>query len=87
MNINECALFKNTRIDLSTIKTKTYQDNKTIALEGDISKNLGIVLEGKIHVKAYSLGGKNFTMNVLKPGQLFGDVLMFASEINTFPGS
>jgi CRP-like cAMP-binding protein len=87
MKLSSCTLFKNTRINLGDIKITDYNDGMTIAFEDEVSENLCIVLEGKIHVKAYSVGGKNFTMNTLSPGQLFGDVLMFNKDHNTFPGS
>ena len=87
MKLSECKLFRNTRIDFDVINVITYPDKATIALENEFSDNLGIVLEGKAHVKAYSLGGKNFTMNTLYPGQLFGDVLMFSKQNQTFPGT
>lgn len=87
MKLESCKLFKNTRINLDEIKITTYDDGLTIALEDEISKNLSVVLEGKILVKAYSIAGKNFTMNTLLPGELFGDVLMFNKDHNTFPGS
>lgn len=87
MKLQECELFTNTKINLDALKTFDYPDGFTIALEDENSNALGIVLEGKVHVKAYTLGGKNFTMNTLIPGQLFGDVLMFNQNHNTFPGS
>lgn len=87
MQLKDCRLFRNTRIDLNHIKVVTYPDNTTIAYEGEKSDNLGVVVQGKVLVKAYSLGGKNFTMNTLKPGQLFGDVLMYSDINKTFPGS
>lgn len=87
MNLDDCNLFKNTRVKLENIKIMQYEDGTTIALEDEESTSLGIVLDGKIHVKAYTLGGKNFTMNTLTRGQLFGDVLMFNQNHNTFPGS
>ena len=67
MLLKECRLFKNTRVDLDTIKIVDFPTKFTIASEGDRSMNIGIVLEGKINVKAYSLGGKNFTLNTLEP--------------------
>lgn len=87
MKMSECTLFSKTDIDVSRIKVQEYPNNYTVALEGDISQYLGIVLEGKILVKAYSLGGKDFTINSLEPGMIFGDVLLFGTSTNSYPGN
>lgn len=86
VKLNETRLFKNTRVDLSNVNTIEFPNNFTIASEGDVSGKLGIVLEGIVQVKAYSLGGKNFTLNTLVPGQLFGDVLIYGTTSKTYPG-
>ena len=87
MRIEDCQLFHNTRVDLSNITINDYPSGYTFALEAEVSKYLGIILEGKILVKAYSLGGHNFTLNVLEKGRFFGDILMFSNKTNVFPGS
>ncbi len=87
MKLQDCRLFKNTRVDIHNVNIVQFPNNFTIALEGDLSTAIGIVLEGKIHVKAYSLGGKNFTLNTLQPGQIFGDVLIYGSTEKTYPGN
>ena len=87
MLLNELKLFRNTRIDLSKIEIVEFPHNFTIELEDGDSKYVGIVLEGRINVKAYSLAGKNFTINTMGPGQMFGDVLIFGSSAKTYPGS
>lgn len=87
MKIEECSLFRNTNLDLSKIQIEQYPSEYTIAIESDVSENIGIILEGRVLVKAYTLGGNNFTLNTLLPGQIFGDILMFSDITNTFPGS
>ena len=87
MELKDCRLLKNTRVDLSNVNIVQFPNHFTIALEGDISTSIGIVLEGKIHVKAYSLGGKNFTLSTLLPGQIFGDVLIYGSTSKSYPGN
>ena len=86
MKLEQTRLFRNTRVDLSNINIVEFPSNFTIASEGETSKRLGIVLEGKVRVKAYSLGGKNFTLNTLEPGQLFGDVLIYGTTSKSYPG-
>ncbi len=87
MELKDCRLFENTRIDSSQIQTKEFPNNYTVELEGEISLYIGIVLEGQIDVKAYSLAGKNFTINTLTPGMIFGDVLMFGRKSRNYPGN
>lgn len=86
MKLKETRLFKNTEVDLTTIKIIEFPNKFTIASEGDISHKLGIVLEGKISVKSYSAGGKNLTFATLLPGNLFGDLLIYGKKEKTFPG-
>ena len=87
MKLSETQLFKNTRIDLSAINILEFPDRFTIATEGDTSKYIGIVLEGKIYVKAYSLAGKDFSLNTIRPGNIFGDVLIYGSKSKAYPGA
>ncbi len=87
MRLEDCRLLKNTRVIIEEIKIMEYPHNTIIALEGDISTKIGIVLEGKILVKVNSLGGKNFTMSVLETGQIFGDVLIYAPQDHSYPGN
>ena len=87
MKLQDCLLFKNTRVDLNKIEIRDYPNNYTFAMESDISRSIGIVLEGRVLIKAYTLGGSNFTLNSIEQGQIFGDILIFSNEHNTFPGS
>lgn len=87
MNLKDCALFHNTNVDLSRIIVQEFSTGQTVALEGEVSNNIGIILEGVILVKAYTLSGSNFTLNRLEEGSYFGDILMFSDVINCFPGS
>lgn len=87
MNLIDCFLFKDTDIDISEIAINIYPTNFTIALEDEKSKYVGVVLEGKLLIKAYSLGGRDFTINTLEPGMIFGDVLLFGKLGNTYPGN
>ena len=87
MELFNCKLFKNTRIDISEIEVKTFPNNYTIELEGETSQYLGVLLEGRIHVKTYSLGGKDFTINTINPGMIYGDILIFGSKTRSFPGN
>lgn len=87
MKLIDCSLFENTTIDLNDITINIYPSSFTIALEDEKSDYVGIVLEGKLLVKAYSLGGRDFTINTLEPGMIFGDVLLFGKLGNSYPGN
>lgn len=87
MNLNDTLLFKNTNINTSTINILEFPDNYTIHNEGEQSTYVGIILEGKIIIKAYSLGGRDFTINTLKEGMIFGDILLYRKAGNTYPGN
>lgn len=87
MKLQDCQLFKNTRVDINKIEIHDYPNNYSFAMESDISKSIGIVLEGKVLIKTYSLGGNNFTLNVIEEGQMFGDILIFSKKHNNFPGT
>lgn len=87
MKLHDCKLFKNTKINIDEIKIYNYPNNYFFALESDISKAIGIVLEGRILVKTYSLSGNNFTLNTIETGDIFGDILLFSDEYKTFPGN
>jgi len=87
VKLQDCQLFKNTRVDINKIEINDYPNNYSFAMESDISKSIGIVLEGKVLIKAYSLGGNNFTLNVIEEGHMFGDILIFSEKHNNFPGT
>jgi len=87
MELRDCILFKNTRVDIDRIEVREFPNNYTFAIESEVSKSIGIVLEGRILIKCYTLKGSNFTLNSIEQGQIFGDILIFSNEHNTFQGS
>jgi len=87
MDLSVCKLFSNTNVDISRIDILDFPTNYTILHENEPSNNIGIVLEGQILVKAYSMGGNNFTLNTIEPGEIYGDILLFCSKHESFPGS
>lgn len=87
MRLNEVVLFRNTTIDTSSIEIKDFPTNYTVEIEGDTSTYLGIVLEGRVNVIAYSYSGKEFIISTLDPGMVYGDVLLFGTKTNIYPGN
>jgi CRP-like cAMP-binding protein len=87
MKLKDATLFKNTNIDLTNIVINQFPNNFTIALEGDKSEFIGVVLEGKLLIKTYSYGGKNFTLKLISEDGIFGDVLLYGNTPKKHPGS
>lgn len=87
MKLSDAKLFQETNLDISQIEIKKFPSNYTIEIEGDISTYLGIVLEGKVNVIAYSLSGKEFIISTLEKGMVYGDVLLFGTKSNIYPGN
>ena len=48
--------------------------------EGELCESIGIVISGKIDIVSYSFEGKEQIINSLKPGEIFGNNLLFSSE-------
>ncbi|MBO7573584.1 MAG: Crp/Fnr family transcriptional regulator [Bacilli bacterium] len=61
---------------------KGYQIAKgnVIYHEGDVCENIGIIISGKIDIVSYSFQGKELLINSLKPGEIFGNNLLFSSS-------
>ena len=61
---------------------KGYQIAKgnVIYHEGDVCENIGIVISGKVDIVSYSFDGKELLINSLKPGEIFGNNLLFSSS-------
>ncbi|HCX65263.1 MAG TPA: transcriptional regulator [Eubacteriaceae bacterium] len=61
-------------------KVKTYEKNEIIALAGEPFTNLGIVLEGQVHVLKESATGAKLIMSTLEPGEMFGEMIAFSGR-------
>jgi len=87
MKLKDCKLFENIVVDFDKIDILEFPTNYTILHESEPSNTIGIVLEGQVLVKAYSMGGNNFTLNTIGIGEIYGDILLFCSKHEAFPGS
>lgn len=85
--LNQTALFKN--IDIETIKgmltclnprIKPYMKNETLVLAGTPFTGIGIVLKGEVIIAKESLAGNRTIMTLLKPGDMFGEMVSFTDE-------
>ena len=74
-------------ISINDIEITDLPNAYVIANEGDKSYRMGIILKGHVLIKAYTSGGKHFTVNSLKEGDIFGDMLIFSNEYDSYPGA
>lgn len=65
---------------LENYKTKTFLKNETIFYENDECKLIGFVKAGEIKISSTVLNGNEIVYNVIKPGGMFGENLIFSSN-------
>ena len=67
---------------IRTAQRKTFPRNTIVVLEGDIAETLYVILEGSVRVYVADDGGKEAELNVMGPGEYFGE-LMLGSQRRT----
>lgn len=67
-------------------KLLCYQKNNFIAVAGEKFESVGIMLEGEAVVIKENTAGNRVVMDLLKPGDIFGEVVVFAED-PVWPGS
>jgi len=66
-------------------RLRTYAKGEIIAAEGDLCSSIGVIEKGRIAMQKYTSGGDFATIALLKPGDFFGEDLIFgSSNIHTF---
>lgn len=65
---------------LEKVIKKTYKAGELIFPENESCNCVGIVIKGEISIKSYFSNGQEVTYNVIKPGQMFGNNLIFSSN-------
>lgn len=70
----------------STPWTRNFGREEVIALEGDECTSLGVVLAGSVSIQRLLPSGKHVVMDVLYPGDSFGEVIIF-SDVHSYPAS
>jgi CRP-like cAMP-binding protein len=66
---------------------KSYSAGQILFLEGDECTHIGFVLTGEILIRSTHPDGREFLIQTIKPGQFFGDVLLFAREDRHYLGN
>ncbi len=67
-------------------KLSEYKRNDYIAIAGEKLESIGIILEGEAVVVKENAAGNRVVMDLLKPGDIFGEVVVFAED-SAWPGS
>lgn len=60
-------------------KINYYIKNEILFFENDLCENIGIVLEGEIHIKKYYSNGQETILKKIMPLESFGEHLIFSS--------
>ncbi len=91
--LTKASLFKGIETgDLRTMlgclepKLACYRKNDFIAISGERFESIGIMLEGEAVVIKENAAGNRVVMDILKPGDIFGEVVVFAED-SVWPGS
>lgn len=85
--LKSCRLFDNLHegqiahlLNVLGAKTEHYKKEATIAIEGDVCNQLGIVIDGKIELQNILPSGKVVTLIQFGPGEVFGEALIFSKQ-------
>lgn len=70
----------------SRLNIQILYKGEIVVNEGDECTAIGVVLEGQLSVQKYASNGDFVTLNLLGPGDVFGEDLIFGSR-HTFPHS
>lgn len=63
-------------VDRATVHivSRSHPPNQVILLENDWGSSVYFVLDGWVKIRTYNLDGKEVTLNILGPGELFGEM-------------
>ena len=67
------------------VAVKKVDKGQILFLDGDLATGFYLLFEGKIRVYKSNLDGKEYTIHIIKPGQIFAEVAIF--EGKNFPAS
>ncbi len=63
---------------------KEIEKGNPLALEGDPCPGIGILTKGSAEIQRVYTSGKSFTIDTLKPGDSFGEIILF-SDVSWYP--
>lgn len=77
----ERSIFNNlTRDEKKSLKTVEFLAGQIIASEGEHCFQVGYLISGELKISTFTFSEKEETITIIKPGQLFGEVLIFTSS-------
>lgn len=59
---------------IAHVVTRTHPANRVILLENDWGTSVYFILKGWVKIRTYNIDGKEVTLNILGPGELFGEM-------------
>jgi CRP/FNR family transcriptional regulator len=62
------------------VTLKTYPKDGILFLEGDPSEGIFSLIEGKVRIYKATEEGKEFTIHIINPGQLFAEAAIFGKQ-------
>jgi len=66
-----------------TTDTVIYEDGEVIFTEGDEGNEACIIYSGRVEVYRRSTEGKMIPLNMLGPGEMFGELALFGTGVRT----
>lgn len=57
-------------------KTRTYGVNEPVFLKGDPARGMMAVTRGRVRISSYSADGREVVLNVINPGEVFGEIAL-----------
>lgn len=69
----------------STYTIRNFSKGDIIALEGDLCKDIGLILSGNVDIKRM-LSNKVIQVTTISEGHLFGEIIAF-SDVNLYPAT
>jgi len=65
----------------SIVSYKKLQKNQILFLEGDPAHGFFVLLSGKVKIYKSSPDGKEYTLHIIQPGQIFAEAAIFKGDI------
>ena len=62
------------------VSLKSYPKSSVLFLEGDPAEGMFSLVEGKVRIYKASEEGKEFTIHIINPGQLFAEAAIFGDQ-------
>jgi CRP/FNR family transcriptional regulator, cyclic AMP receptor protein len=62
---------------------RQFKSGQTIFQKGDPGNSMSAVLQGRVKISAYSEDGKEIILNIVEPGQVFGEIALLDGKERT----